>query len=480
MSQTVQPTVRQRRPIPLPGTGPAEFRRRRAFLGRAAVALDVAAFALAFALADFVYWLFRPAHNIVNRSNVTAVLVLSAVAIVTMVFERARSAQPLPSLIAFKSIGTAAAAVYALLFFYRPIGFEVSRPGILAFAFISACLVSLTQSLARKRLAGVQSRVLHGIALVGARAACEEVGPRLSNSPSWVLRAVLAFDEGESPESVTRRLQDLIRSEVVDEVMFAGDVHSGGDLAKLWGDVVTLCQLTGTKLRLHTPWPSGLRHVYLDHLDERPVLTFGFGPELDWGLTFKRFTDIVGSVFLLVLTGPLLLVAAIAIRLESPGPIIFKQTRCGLRGRRFTLYKLRSMVIHAEAMRHHLQQANEMTGPVFKLRSDPRITAVGRWLRRASIDELPQLLNVLKGDMSLVGPRPPLPSEVDDYALGDLRRLAMKPGITGLWQVSGRNTIRDFSRWVELDAAYIRNWSIFLDIHIMIRTAWAVIRLTGR
>jgi len=174
---------------------------------------------------------------------------------------------------------------------------------------------------------------------------------------------------------------------------------------------------------------------------------------------------------------PLLLLTAILIKCTSPGPIFYKQMRCGLYGRKFQLFKFRTMVEGAEDRLWEIRHLNEMNGPVFKMRNDPRTTALGSFLRKSSIDELPQLWNVIKGEMSIVGPRAPLPEEVQYYVEKQRRRLSVKPGITCLWQVSGRSEI-DFNRWIELDLHYIDNWSFWLDIRIMLKTIPAV--FTGR
>jgi lipopolysaccharide/colanic/teichoic acid biosynthesis glycosyltransferase len=173
-----------------------------------------------------------------------------------------------------------------------------------------------------------------------------------------------------------------------------------------------------------------------------------------------------------------MLVAAIAIRLESSGPVLFKQVRAGRNGRKFVMYKFRSMCTDAEKRLAELMHLNEMDGPVFKITHDPRITKVGRFIRKTSIDELPQLFNVLFGDMSLVGPRPPLPAEVAQYEGWQRRRLSVRPGITGMWQVSGRNAV-DFARWMELDLEYIDRWSLWLDLQILFRTVPAVLMRSG-
>jgi len=194
-----------------------------------------------------------------------------------------------------------------------------------------------------------------------------------------------------------------------------------------------------------------------------------FRENLLFQLFVKRLTDLFGSALLLVLLSPLLLVTAAAVKLTSPGPVFFGQERIGMNKRRFRLLKFRSMVIDAEERRKHLEHLNEMDGPTFKIRRDPRVTRVGAILRKFSIDELPQLLNVFKGEMSLVGPRPPLLSEVDLYDWSDRRRLSIKPGITCLWQVSGRNELT-FEEWMILDRKYIDNWSVWLDLKILLMT----------
>jgi exopolysaccharide biosynthesis polyprenyl glycosylphosphotransferase len=186
---------------------------------------------------------------------------------------------------------------------------------------------------------------------------------------------------------------------------------------------------------------------------------------------------VVFSAFALLVLSPALLAVALAIKLDSPGPVIFRQRRIGVNGREFQMLKFRSMHRDAEARLASLRALNEASGPVFKIRKDPRITRVGRLIRRTSIDELPQFWNVLRGEMSIVGPRPPLPWEADQYQRRHVRRLSVKPGITCTWQVSGRSAI-GFDRWMELDLAYIDSWSLWQDVKILARTIPAV--LTGR
>ncbi len=208
-----------------------------------------------------------------------------------------------------------------------------------------------------------------------------------------------------------------------------------------------------------------------DVLDGRPMLVFRTTPEMSWALLLKALMDRVGALVALMGFLPLFVVVAIGIKLSSTGPVLFRQQRGGHYGKPFTMWKFRTMDVDAESRRAALSEQNEMSGPVFKIQNDPRITPLGRWLRKTSIDELPQLINVLAGDMSLVGPRPLPTYEVESIQAGmQRRRLSVKPGLTCLWQVSGRNEVKDFSDWVRLDLEYIDNWSLWLDIRILLRT----------
>jgi exopolysaccharide biosynthesis polyprenyl glycosylphosphotransferase len=208
--------------------------------------------------------------------------------------------------------------------------------------------------------------------------------------------------------------------------------------------------------------------LYLDRLGPTPMLTFSPTPHDDIKLMTKRALDIAASLAGLALASPVLALAALSIKLTSKGPVIFRQQRCGLNGRRFTVYKFRSMVAAAESLRGELEHLN-VKKINFKIPNDPRLTPVGRWLRKFSIDELPQLWNVFKGDMSLVGPRPAIPSEVDQYESWQRRRLRMRPGMTCIWAVAGRDKL-DTETVMRLDMQYIDNWSLSLDSEILLRT----------
>ncbi|WP_035285983.1 sugar transferase [Clostridium tertium] len=187
----------------------------------------------------------------------------------------------------------------------------------------------------------------------------------------------------------------------------------------------------------------------------------------------KRIIDIIGSLIGLILLSPILIIVGILIKFESKGPIVFTQKRVGKDGKEFDMYKLRSMVVNAEEIKEKLKEQNEMSGPMFKMKDDPRITKVGKFIRKTSIDELPQLVNILKGDMSLVGPRPSLPNEVKEFETWMLKRLNVKPGLTCYWQVMGRNNI-DFEDWMKLDVKYVNERSFWLDIKLIFKTVFVL------
>lgn len=197
-------------------------------------------------------------------------------------------------------------------------------------------------------------------------------------------------------------------------------------------------------------------------------------------LACKRAIDIILSVFLLILAAPLILVLGVLVKLSSSGPVFYSWKVVGKNGFPFVGYKIRSMVVNADELKPQLETRNEMAGPVFKITGDPRVTVLGSWMRRYSLDELPQLYSVFKGDMSLVGPRPPLRTEYENFTEYQKLKLAVKPGITCLWQISGRNDVSDFNEWVRLDLEYIRRWSIWLDLQILLRTCGAVLSGSGK
>ncbi len=269
---------------------------------------------------------------------------------------------------------------------------------------------------------------------------------------------------------------EIIHTNIIDEVVFI--------IPRSWLDriekVMHFCESEGLRVSLAVDlFQMKFSRAKQTDFHGFPLLTFESTPEKLGNLFIKRLFDFVASGAGLIILFPLLVVIAILIKTTSEGPIFFKQERCGLYGRKFIFYKFRTMVADAESKLKDILKYNEMNGPVFKMTEDPRITRVGKWLRKFSIDEMPQLWNVLKGDMSLVGPRPPIPSEVENYDAWQRRKLSMRPGITCLWQASGRNTIKDFNEWMKLDLEYIDNWSLWLDFKILLKTIPVVLSGEG-
>jgi exopolysaccharide biosynthesis polyprenyl glycosylphosphotransferase len=258
----------------------------------------------------------------------------------------------------------------------------------------------------------------------------------------------------------------ILQNHVVDELLFA---VNNDELERL-EPLIDRCHKEGIRTRVDLGFfPRTFPRVHLENLRHIPLLTLGSTPNNEFALFAKRAVDLIVSALALILLSPLLLIIAILVRLTSPGPILYRQIRCGLNGRRFALYKFRSMVANADELRADLDSLNELEGPAFKMKNDPRCTPLGRWLRKFSLDELPQLWNVLIGEMSFVGPRPPLPQEVEMYAPWQRRRLRMRPGLTCLWTLEGRNRL-SFDRLVQFDLAYIDNWSLWLDLKIFLKT----------
>ncbi len=290
---------------------------------------------------------------------------------------------------------------------------------------------------------------------------------RHSFTPEQVMdtKVVAEFDLENQPLS---DLVSALHEHSVSRVIFAG---GHGQISRLQ-EAIGACETEGVEAWLVADFiHTSIARPDFDVFGKRPMLVFRTTPDVSWALMVKEFVDRVGALIGIVLASPLFLLIALLIRLTSPGPIVFRQARSGKNGKPFTMYKFRSMRTDAEMERDELVRFNVMSGPVFKLENDPRVTHIGKFLRKTSIDEFPQLLNVLKGDMSLVGPRPLPIYEVEQFAnTAQRRRLSMKPGLTCLWQVSGRNEVTNFDDWVRLDLQYIDNWSLWLDLKILLKT----------
>lgn len=310
----------------------------------------------------------------------------------------------------------------------------------------------------------------------------------LLENKEWGYRIILIYTNSQTvikkyqssievlPEISGKSLYDFMEIEPIDEVLYVRGKIVPADIR----NIIRSCEELGVVFRLmHFETTLNLTNAVHTDIGNWSFLTFINVPYRPSSLAFKKVTDIFFSLVALIILSPIMIIIALAIKITSKGPVIYKQARVGLRGRQFNLYKFRTMVSGAETLRKDLLLQNEADGPVFKMKDDPRITKVGKLLRRTGLDELPQLINVLKGEMSLIGPRPPLQEETIQYERWQLRRLSVKPGLSCFWQIKPeRNNIK-FEKWMEMDLAYIDNWSLRLDFVILLKTIKTVFHRTG-
>lgn len=273
----------------------------------------------------------------------------------------------------------------------------------------------------------------------------------------------------------TADIDKIIEENAIDEIIYCKNEINTQEIRNL----IYSCEEIGVTFQMQSELFSLIASKsHINYFGETPVMTFKTTSTDYFALTVKTVLDYFISIFALLLFLPVLFISGIIIKIESKGPVFFKQKRVGLRGRMFAMYKFRTMVKNADELKQNLQDKNEADGPVFKIKNDPRITRFGAFLRKTSIDEFPQFFNVLLGDMSIVGPRPPVKEEVEQYKRHQLRRLSMKPGITCIWQVSGRNEI-SFEEWMRMDLRYIDNWSLKFDLILILKTINTIFKRTG-
>lgn len=376
--------------------------------------------------------------------------------------------------------------IYAGLYLFRSA--DVSRTYVMMVGIIDLILLVAARYISYSGIAWMRQRLgrYHYFLIVGCGSRAHEMATLIEESRGMGLRLVGFVNPTSEGSKLSERfgryevfplstIEQVLQDRVIDEVVFAVSMQELARLEPVMAHVANV----GVKTRVQLEFlPSPYSRIYLENFRDVPLLSLSTAPESELLLFLKRTGDVIVAAFALVLLFPVLVAIAAAIRITSPGDVLFRQTRCGLGGRRFTLYKFRSMVNNAEQLRAELHQLNESDGPVFKISDDPRITPVGRLLRRFSLDELPQLWNILRGDMSFVGPRPAIPHEVDKYEPWQRRRLRMRPGLTCIWVLEGRSDV-DFHRWIQLDLAYIDNWSLWLDCKIFFRTIPIVISGKG-
>ncbi len=351
-----------------------------------------------------------------------------------------------------------------------------SRAVILMFG-VASSLYFLVRD--RMQAASVRRKALRGrhrerVLLVGKPADRESLVREISSELDLGLEVVgeLDLDVGCLGD-----LRSALHKHSVGHVFFAAS-HSKINTVEA---AIQLCEVEGVDCHLFADFiRTSIARPVFDTFGRRQMLSFRTTPDFSWALLFKEMFDRVAAALALVILAPFLFFVVLGVKLSSRGPVLFKQERSGRHGRPFRMLKFRTMFIDAEEKRAELLAQNEMSGPVFKIAQDPRITSLGRWLRKFSIDELPQLINVVRGEMSLVGPRPLPIYETNSFAdPSHRRRLSVRPGLTCLWQICGRNTVTDFDDWVRLDLEYIDNWSLWLDFKILLLTIPVVLSGAG-
>ncbi len=474
------------------------FDRRSKLLSTVTLLQDLAVTSVAFVIAYFlrsvlVHFEFFSRHlpGIYPFTHYLSVMmaflgVWAAVGYVSKFYRDLEMSNPIQvSLNLLNQLAVVLVLIYAGLYLFRRD--DISRTYVLLIGAVDFVLLLLGRYVSYNGIAWMRRRLrrYHYFLIVGCGTRAHEMASLIEESRGMGLRLVGFVDPNSEGSHLSDRFGDykvfpvesvtkLLEDNVIDEVVFAVNMQ---ELARL-EPLMSHCANVGVKARVQLEFlPAPYSRIYLENFRDVPLLSLSSSPESELLLLLKRMADVAMAVVSLVVLAPALLAIAAAIRITSPGNVLFRQTRCGLGGRKFTLYKFRSMVNNAEQLRAELHQLNELDGPAFKISDDPRITPVGRILRRFSLDELPQLWNILRGDMSFVGPRPAIPDEVCKYEPWQRRRLRMRPGLTCIWVLEGRSHV-EFHRWIQLDLAYIDNWSLWLDCKIFFRTIPIVI--TGK
>lgn len=380
-------------------------------------------------------------------------------------------------------------ALILLVFYFIFRKYVISRRVLVEFTFIGFLLLFLVRLVEYKvfKIYRAQGYNHINIVLIADDSSIPFI-ERLRSYPEWGYRIMFIVSNSNSlnekysgkfsilPESSREVLLEYMEADTIDEIIYIKEQVNPSEVRT----VIRSCEELGIIFRLMTKdQQPKLTNAFVAVVAGEKFLTFINVPHKPFSLTIKKLFDLNFSFILLIILSPLMIIISLTILLTSRGPVIYRQTRVGLRGRNFELYKFRTMVENADDQKEELRSQNEMDGPVFKIEKDPRIIKAGRFLRRTGLDELPQLINVLKGEMSLIGPRPPLPEEIKHYQRWQLRRLSVKPGLSCFWQLKpDRNSIK-FEKWMELDLAYIDNWSPRLDFIILLKTIRTVFQRSG-
>jgi exopolysaccharide biosynthesis polyprenyl glycosylphosphotransferase len=385
----------------------------------------------------------------------------------------------------------ATAAILLLLIFYYFLFklYELSRTFILLIPLFGLFFLFLLRGVEYKvfKLYRAKGFNFLNVVLIADNSSLPFIETLLANK-EWGYKVIAIFTSSEEitekyaetiiilPEGYIQVLNDLMEVDMIDEVLYMKKKVIPSEVRK----IVRSCEELGVVFNLlYRDEKLTLSNAVKTQIADHKFLTFINVPHSIYALGVKKITDIFGALVGIIVLSPVLIVITLLIRFTSSGPAIYKQPRVGLRGRQFELYKFRTMVANADDLKKDLEELNEADGPAFKIKDDPRITKLGSFLRKTGLDELPQLFNVLKGEMSLIGPRPPLPDETVQYQRWQLRRLSVKPGLSCFWQIKpDRNNIK-FEKWMEMDLAYIDNWSLRLDFIILVKTLKTVFQRSG-
>jgi len=456
-------------------------------------AIDILAIAFAFQLAFLLNYYGEDGFLFFQRSDLTWIfLAILPIWLITLYFINAmeipRTKRYRTILFEYIQSSIAVSIILLLFYFIFKLGY-LSRLFLVEFAFLGFLFLLLARTLEYKVFKIYRARGFNyvNLVLIADNSSIPFI-EELRQNIDWGYRITFIFTSSDLliekygriykilPEKSKMVINDLMEVDTIDEVIYIKKDVNPSEVRK----TMRSCEELGVAFRLkYYDVQMNLTNAFTSVIGNEKFLTFINVPYKPSALATKKFMDITGSVILLVILSPLMLIISLLIKFTSKGPLIYRQARVGLRGRQFDLYKFRTMVVDADKIRVDLESKNEMDGPVFKIKDDPRITPVGKLLRRTGFDELPQLINVLKGEMSLIGPRPPLKSETEQYKRWQLRRLSVKPGLSCFWQIiPDRNTVK-FDKWMEMDLAYIDNWSLRLDFIILLKTIKTVFQRTG-
>lgn len=450
------------------------------------VVLSVGAFALAYLIRDLF---FEPPIHSTEQYLIIGLLIIPTWFILlrnsnlTEMHRTKRYSQILASYLRVVVVGLGVVFLFIFLFKIS----DISRIVILSFGMINFISLSTVRILVYRMIKQFRTKGLNTRnVLIIADDSSKDFINKILNNKEWgfILKHIVTnssklykeYKDTVSVQAERVSIRNLMDVDVIDEVIYCKNDINQNAIKDLMRD----CEEVGVVFRMNSElFNMSATKANLNHFDDMAFLSFDNTPSDKIALKLKNAFSVLSSLFVLVVWAPVLLFIASIIKLTSKGPVFFKQKRVGLRGRTFHMYKFRTMVVNAESLQAKLMDANEADGPVFKIKNDPRITGIGKFLRKTGLDELPQFINVLKGDMSLVGPRPPIPSEVEQYERWQLRRLSMKPGITCTWQIKPNRNDISFEDWMKMDLHYIDNWSNKLDFLLFFKTIRTVLKGSG-